>query len=107
MKKIQFEVTEKDIEGYAELSEDYNPIHLDNEYAKAHGFSGKMAHGMLSLAKVWGILANELEIMQFPAEFHLQFQSPVYVGEQVELNIMEKDNVVTITGKVMKGRVSW
>ena len=41
MKKIQFEVTEKDIEGYAGLSGDFNPIHLNQEYAVTHGFATK------------------------------------------------------------------
>ncbi|MED3662016.1 MaoC/PaaZ C-terminal domain-containing protein [Ureibacillus sp. FSL K6-8385] len=106
MKTIRFKVTEQDIESYAELSGDVNPIHLNPEYAKAHGFSGKVAHGMLTMAKVWGILANEFDNMQFPAVFRLHFQSPVYVGETVELTIEEEDCSITITGKVVKGKAS-
>ncbi len=80
MKKIQFEVTEKDIEGYAGLSGDFNPIHLDQEYAVTHGFENKIAHGMLTMAKVWGMITNELESVLLPTEYQLTFQSPVYVG---------------------------
>ena len=110
MKKIQFEVTEKDIEGYAELSGDFNPIHLDREYAAVHGFSEKIAHGMLTMAKVWGTIANELESVLLPAEYQLTFQSPVYVGAQVELTYIEKENAIIITGKsqgmtVVKGSI--
>ena len=110
MKKIQFEVTEKDIEGYAGLSGDFNPIHLDREYAAAHGFAEKIAHGMLTMAKVWGMMANEFESVLFPAEYELTFQSPVYVGAQVELTIIEKENALIISGKsegetVVKGKI--
>jgi 3-hydroxybutyryl-CoA dehydratase len=110
LKKIQFEVTEKDIEGYAGLSGDFNPIHLDREYAATHGFPEKVAHGMLTMAKVWGMIANESEHGLLPAEYHLTFQSPVYVGAQVELTIIEKENAIIITGKsegvtVVKGSI--
>lgn len=110
MKKTQFEVTEKDIEGYAGLSGDFNPIHLDRKFAAGHGFSDKIAHGMLTMAKVWGVIANELGSVLLPAEYQLTFQSPVYVGAQVELTFIEKENAIIITGQsqgvtVIKGSI--
>lgn len=106
LKKIQFEVTEKEIEAYTKLSGDDNPVHLDHEYATSHGFSGKIAHGMLTMAKAWGSIANEFENMQFPKELNLTFQSPVYAGEEVELTIMEKEHGIKINSKVVKGEAS-
>jgi 3-hydroxybutyryl-CoA dehydratase len=38
---------------YAEISNDFNPIHLDPEFAAATPMRGVIAHGMLSLALVW------------------------------------------------------
>lgn len=110
MKKIHFEVTEKDIEGYAGLSGDFNPIHLNQEYAVTHGFENKIAHGMLTMAKVWGMITNELESVLLPTEYQLTFQSPVYVGAKVELTIIERENAILITGKsqgitVVKGSI--
>ena len=43
-------VTQEGIWRYAEASGDYNPIHVDEEYARATPFGGTIAHGMLVLA---------------------------------------------------------
>lgn len=42
-------VTDADISAYAGLSADYNPIHLDENYAKQTIYGGRIAHGMLTL----------------------------------------------------------
>ncbi|MEH7480305.1 MaoC/PaaZ C-terminal domain-containing protein, partial [Neobacillus drentensis] len=59
MNMITFQITEKDVEQYAVISGDYNPIHLDMEAAKQQGFTSKIAHGMLTVAKVLSVLSNE------------------------------------------------
>lgn len=110
MKIIPFTVTEKDIEDYAALSGDVNPIHLDREYALAHGFADKMAHGMLTMAKIWGVVSNELAPGELPVQYSLSFQSPVYAGSHVVLEMTEKENTIFITGKsrettVVKGTI--
>jgi 3-hydroxybutyryl-CoA dehydratase len=45
-------ITQEGIRRYAEASGDYNPIHVDEEYARATPFGGTIAHGMLVLAYV-------------------------------------------------------
>lgn len=45
------------IRRYAEITCDYNPIHLDPEFAAATAMGGIIAHGMLSLGLVWQSLA--------------------------------------------------
>jgi 3-hydroxybutyryl-CoA dehydratase len=45
-------VTQEGIQRYAEASGDYNPIHVDEQYARATPFGGTIAHGMLVLAYV-------------------------------------------------------
>jgi 3-hydroxybutyryl-CoA dehydratase len=110
LKIIHFDVSEKDIEGYGALSGDFNPIHFDHEYAAAHGFENKIAHGMLTMAKVWGVVSNELRLGPLPVQFSLSFQSPVYAGSQVELTIIEKEQTISIIGQsegatVVKGKM--
>ena len=41
-------VTDKDIEMFAEVSTDRNPVHLDDAYAQDAIFEGRIAHGMLT-----------------------------------------------------------
>lgn len=44
------EVKQDNINLYAEASRDFNPIHIDPEFAKKTEFGGTVAHGMLILA---------------------------------------------------------
>ena len=45
-------VTQENINLYAEVSTDFNPIHIDPEYAKKTPAGGTIAHGMLLLAYI-------------------------------------------------------
>ena len=49
-------VTVADIEAFAEVSGDRNPLHLDPEYGAASVFGGRVAHGVLGLAVATGLL---------------------------------------------------
>jgi 3-hydroxybutyryl-CoA dehydratase len=51
------QVTREGIRRYAEASGDYNPIHLDEEFARATPFGGAIAHGMLVLAYLSEMMA--------------------------------------------------
>ncbi len=50
-------VTQEAIGRYADAVSDYNPIHVDEEYARATPFGGTIAHGMLVLAYVSEMMA--------------------------------------------------
>lgn len=52
------EITQADINRYAEASGDYNPIHIDEAFAAATPLKGTIAHGMLVLAYVSEMLAR-------------------------------------------------
>lgn len=45
------------IRRYADVTQDYNPIHLDPEFAAQTPMGGVIAHGMLSLSLLWQSLA--------------------------------------------------
>ena len=51
-------ITQEGIRRYAEASGDYNPIHVDEEYARATPFGGTIAHGMLVLAYLSEMMAG-------------------------------------------------
>jgi 3-hydroxybutyryl-CoA dehydratase len=50
-------VTQEGIRRYAEASGDFNPIHVDEEYARKTIFGGTIAHGMLVLAYLSEMMA--------------------------------------------------
>ena len=45
-------VTANDVEAFAAVSGDTNPVHLDEAYAKTTTFQTRIAHGMLSGAYI-------------------------------------------------------
>jgi 3-hydroxybutyryl-CoA dehydratase len=86
-------VTERDIQLFAEVSGDHNPVHLDAEYAAGTMFKERIAHGMFSGALVSAAVACELP---GPGTIYIgqtmSFTAPVKFGDTltVRLEILEK-----------------
>lgn len=53
-------VTDRDIQLFAEVSTDRNPVHLDEAYARETRFEGRIAHGMLTAALVSAVIGEQL-----------------------------------------------
>lgn len=53
-------ITDRDIQQFADVSGDHNPLHLDDEFAKQTRFGRRIAHGMLGASLISAVLANEL-----------------------------------------------
>src|SRR5437868_2242664 len=70
------------IAAYAELSNDFNPIHLDPEFAARTPMGGVIAHGTMSLGLIWQALQRSLGADAFEgAELDIRFIKPVRLGE--------------------------
>ncbi len=54
------EVTDLDIELFAQVSTDRNPVHLDEEYAMDTIFEGRIAHGMLTAGLISAVIGEQL-----------------------------------------------
>lgn len=81
-------VTEADIEAFAEVSGDRNPLHLDAGYAAASVFGGRVAHGVLGLAVATGLLnARGLTRGTLVAFLGLSwdFVAPLFPGTEVSV----------------------
>lgn len=86
--EIQFPaISREQIKDYAAASGDFNPIHLDANFAKAAGFSDVIAHGMLSM----GLVSAALKDWRiFPAQisnFETKFKDVVQLGDQLKARI--------------------
>jgi 3-hydroxybutyryl-CoA dehydratase len=55
-----YQVTDADVQKFAEISGDFNPAHFNDEYASKTVFKGRIAHGMISVAKFSGIFGMDL-----------------------------------------------
>ena len=81
-------VTDRDIELFAEVSTDHNPVHLDDAYAKGTMFKGRIAHGMLSGGLISAVIGEQL-----PGHGTvylgqtLKFTAPVRPGDRVEAEV--------------------
>ncbi len=78
-------VTAQDVEAFAALSGDHNPVHLDEDYAKTTRFKGRIAHGLLVASFISTVLAAKLP---GPGTVYLgqtlSFKAPVRLGDKVE-----------------------
>ena len=81
-------VTTADIEAFATVSGDHNPVHLDAAFAETTPFKGVIAHGMLSAAWISAAIAGELP---GPGAIYLSqslsFKRPVRPGDAVTVRV--------------------
>jgi hypothetical protein len=59
-RSLQKIVTDHDIELFAEVSTDRNPVHLDDDYARDTIFEGRIAHGMLTAGLISAVIGEQL-----------------------------------------------
>ena len=45
------DITEERIQRFAEASDDFNPVHMDEEFASKTAYRGRIAHGLLSASR--------------------------------------------------------
>lgn len=81
-------VTEGDINAFAEVTGDRNPVHLDPEYAAKTIFKERIAHGMLTASFISAVFAMELP---GPGVIYvsqtLNFRAPVKIGQTVTAKV--------------------
>jgi len=93
-RSLQKMVTDHDIELFAEVSTDRNPVHLDDDYAQDTIFEGRIAHGMLTAGLISAVIGEQL-----PGHGTvylgqtLKFMAPVRPGDMVhaEVEVMDID----------------
>jgi 3-hydroxybutyryl-CoA dehydratase len=82
------EVTDLDIELFAQVSTDRNPVHLDDAYAMDTIFEGRIAHGMLTAGLISAVIGEQL-----PGHGTvylgqtLKFMAPVRPGDMVRAEV--------------------
>ena len=93
-------VTPADLAGFAEVSGDHNPLHMDEAFAESSPFRGRVAHGMLLGAWISALLGERLP---GPGAIYvsqsLSFRRPVRIGDEV-LTRVEVSEIDTKAGHV-------
>jgi acyl dehydratase len=76
-------VTRDDVRVYAEVGGDRNPLHEDDDVARAAGFPGIIAHGMFTMAHLAACLSRWAGGPDRIRRLTAQFRAPVYLGEEI------------------------
>ena len=93
-------ITMKQILMYADASGDYNPIHIDEEFAKNSQFGRNIGHGMMVAATISELMVkNFAEAWYKTGKMKMRFKSPVYPEDEIQTSgsIKKSEQVGTAT----------
>ena len=90
--EIKKSIIQENINLYAEASQDFNPIHIDEEFAKKTPLGGTIAHGMLILAYVSQMMTAAFgRSWIIGGKLNVRFRNPARPGD-----------TITVSGKILK-----
>lgn len=96
-------VSDADVTRFAEITGDFNPVHMDAEAAAASPFGGRIAHGMLTAGLISAAIANGVP---GPGAIYLSqslaFKHPVRIGDTVTARV----EVVEVKARSRRVRLS-
>ncbi|SOC04309.1 MaoC family dehydratase [Pseudobutyrivibrio ruminis] len=89
---FKVKITEEMLDAFKGITGDVNPLHNDEEFAKAKGHPGRVAYGMLTasfLSTLAGVyIPGERSLIQ---QVETKFAKPVYIGDEL-----------TVTGEIVE-----
>jgi 3-oxoacyl-[acyl-carrier protein] reductase len=76
----------EDLEAFARLSGDYNPLHMDAEFARRTSFQRRVAHGMLVAGYVSTLVGMHLPgAGALWAQQNFRWRAPVFIGDEISI----------------------
>jgi acyl dehydratase len=100
-------LTQADIVNFAGLSGDFNPIHMDHEFAKKTPYHQPIAHGLLvfSIASGLGINSPPMRTLAFISISEWQFRNAVFIGDTLKVRTKVLSRESRAGGR--RGVISW
>lgn len=98
-------ITQEDIQQFADLTGDSNPVHVNEELAQKTRFKGRIAHGMWGASLISAVIGTKLP---GPGTIYLgqtlSFKAPVYPGDTVTAKctvkkVREDKSIITLDTK--------
>lgn len=87
-------IAKEDVDAFAKLSEDTNPLHVEESYAREGPFGKLVAHGMLVLSATTGLTCRTGRFAGTTLAFvnlSARFIRPVYFGDRIRCKMKVKD----------------
>ena len=84
---FQRTISKEELDAFANLSGDINPLHMDDKFAQSRGFKNRVVHGALLIAYI-----SKMVGVYFPGEncliqtLSLNFLAPAYINDEIEIN---------------------
>lgn len=91
-KEFHVDITQSMVDDFAKISGDFNPIHMNEEFAKSTKFGGKIVHGMLLAS-----FLSRMVGMYLPGKYALyssqtlEFHNPCFVGDKITVSSIVND----------------
>lgn len=87
VRELEWNVAPSDLDAFAALSGDINPLHVDSEFARLKGFPDRVAHGFLLGAKVSAFAGTVMPGRDcLLLEAHLAWPGAVFAGDTVRIH---------------------
>jgi 3-hydroxybutyryl-CoA dehydratase len=100
-------ITEADIVNFAGLSGDFNPIHVNHEFARSTPFRRPIAHGLLvqAIGSGLGLYAPPMRTLAFLTLREWHFREPVFIGDTIRIRsqVVSKE----LRGRGRRGVITW
>lgn len=100
-------ITEADIVNFAGTSGDFNPIHIDHQFAATTPFRRPIAHGLLvfSVGSGLSLYSPPMRTLAFLEIREWHFRGPVFAGDTVRM--LSKVLAKEVRGRGRRGAVTW
>jgi len=100
-------ITQSDLSTFAGFSGDFNPIHIDHEFAKTTPYRRPVVHGfaVFSIASGLGTQSPCTRTVALLRVSEWTFTAPVFVGDTVHL--LSRVHEKTLKGRGRRGEVVW
>ena len=85
-------ISESDVYLFAGVTGDFNPLHVDAEYAKTTPFGARVAHGPLTFSLCAGLLGTELPgLGTIAVSNQVEYLAPVFIGDTIAVRVEVAD----------------
>lgn len=85
------QVTADDVKAFAMVTQDYNPAHLDNDYAEQTQFKGVIVHGMWTAGLLSALIGTKFPgLGTIYLDQSLSFRRPVHINDTLTATVTVK-----------------